>query len=279
MALRNVHSINAAFDATTQKMSGGAAPQTLNPEIAFAFKKSAAVATPVKATLQNSGSGMTINRSSAMDQSTVNKRFAMDPFNPANFGAMVDHKVLSGTQACNVTDPTCLAAYTGTLAGSSARADQHMNGSVPYTFNPTQDAQDPAFNEIVDLSTPAACMDCSSVTNEDDFIKMCVSDPNESYATMRFAQCSTKANKQINFDNGSRQPAKVDTRNNVSFNLTNAAMVPTEKKPMTPANLNSGKVPKYAGSGPLAAASAMHDPLGNVKPAVGGFGNPVTMKL
>lgn len=279
MASRNVHPIRAAFDATSHTMSGGAASQALNSEIAFAFKKLATTHTPVKDTLQNSGSRMTINRSSAMDHSTVNKHLAMDPFNPANFGALVGQKALSGTQACNVTDPTCLAAYTGTLAGSSARADQHMNGSVPYTFNPTQDAKDPAFNEIVDLSTPAACMDCSSVTNEDDFIKMCVADPNESYATMRFAQCSTKANKQINFDNGSRQPAKVDTRNNVSFNLTNATMVPTEQKPMTPANLNSGKVPKYAGPGPLAATSAMNDPLGNVKPAVGGFGNPVTMKL
>lgn len=258
MASHAAHPVSQASHTTghhQKSLSGHTAPAT--PEqIAAAFKN---FFRPGQASL---------NAASA--------NVASDPFNPANYTSGASLKQSKG---CATNDPTCMAAYTGSLSASGARVDQHMNGSIPYTFNPKADRVDPAFGSLVDMSSPDACMDCSQVTDEKTFLQSCVSDPNTTYAQIRFAQCSSRANKQINFDNGSRQPYKIDQRGNTQFNLTQS---PEEAAKANSIVASETTAPRNVGiAGSLAAnrAAATVDPLGGFQPAFGGVGNRVTDKL
>lgn len=121
-------------------------------------------------------------------------------------------------QARAANDPL-LKKLSSPMFSSGARATEHMNGSVLYsTLNDY--AADPDFPSET-LQGDGVCFDCSTV-DEATFMTKCVRDSNVGAATLRLAPCSVKANRDVNQDQGSRQPERVSTRENTIFNLTDA---------------------------------------------------------
>jgi hypothetical protein len=80
---------------------------------------------------------------------------------------------------------------------------------------------DPDF-AVESLNSADACVDCSTV-DQATFMQKCARDSNVGSATLRLAPCSLKANRDVNQDQGNRQPDIIASRLNVAYNLTDAA--------------------------------------------------------
>lgn len=141
---------------------------------------------------------------------------SQNPLQPECFSGQ-----LAGTKGCAPGSGTCLSSYSAPLHTASARATEHMNGSVPFSTLRQEDiASDPAF-AVESLGATGVCFDCSNV-DQATFMKQCVRDSNIGAATLKLAPCSVKANRDVNQDQGSRQPERISTRENTIFNLTDA---------------------------------------------------------
>ena len=146
-----------------------------------------------------------------------------------------------------------MAPSSARMAPSGARrgVDLMQTGIQSYSVLPNA-AVDDEFTTQFDVTS--SCLDCSNV-DQATFNKECVRDRNVGYASMRFAQCGLKANRQINQDNGSRQTDKLDQRESLAYNLTNpSANQKYTTEVMTPSSASS------------------RDPLGSVTPATPLFG-------
>jgi hypothetical protein len=142
------------------------------------------------------------------------------------------------------------------MAPSGARRglDLTQTGIQSYSVLPNA----PVDNEFTSqFDVTSSCLDCSNV-DQATFNKECVRDRNVGYASLRFAQCGLKANRQINQDNGSRQTDKLDQRESLAYNLTNpSANQKYTTEVMAPSS---------------ASTMSSRDPLGSVTPATPLFG-------
>lgn len=176
---------------------------------------------------------------------------------------------MAGSGACKPGMPNCMSSYSASkpmllsaLNKSSARATENMNGSVIFTTLKAEDVGvDPEFS-VESLNTDAACFDCSAVDQE-TFMKQCARDSNVASATRRLASCSTRANRDVNQDQGSRQPERVSTRENTVFNLTDAKYSSPLVKSQAPSTMLI-----HTGA-PMGHMGSRSDTiLGNMSPAI-----------
>jgi hypothetical protein len=216
---------------------------------------------------QNFGSSMQINNP---DMYRTSAPCSQNPLQPECFSGK-----LAGTKSCQPGSANCLSSYSAStptllsklsspLHSSGARATEHMNGSILYsTLNQQDITADPAF-PVESLGAEGVCFDCSTV-DQATFMKQCVRDSNVAAATLKLAPCSNKANRNVNQDQGSRQPERVSTRENTIYNLTDAKYA----SPLVSAQAANPTMLVHTGSsvrmqGPKAADAI----LGNMSPAV-----------
>jgi len=180
---------------------------------------------------------------------------------------------LAGTKACHPGSPDCLSSYSAvkpqllsSLSRSGARSNENMNGSVSFSTLKPQDVPVDADFQVESLAAEGTCVDCSTV-DQATFMSKCARDSNIASATLRLAPCSVKANRDVNQDQGNRQPDIIASRLNVAFNLTDAA----NAAPLAAAKAmqaNNGMMLMHTGA-PKAAGPAMPDKiLGNMAPAI-----------
>jgi hypothetical protein len=92
----------------------------------------------------------------------------------------------------------------------------------------------------------------------------CVRDSNVAAATLRIAPCSVKANRDVNQDQGNRQPDIIASRLNVAYNLTDAA----NAAPLAPAKASNSLFMMHTGASQSAGPSGADRVLGNMSPAI-----------
>lgn len=159
---------------------------------------------------------------------------------------------------------TLLKKMSSPMFTSGARATEHANGSV--LFSTLNDyAADPAFPSE-SLSGGNACIDCSTV-DQSTFMTQCVRDSNVGAATLRLAPCSVKANRDVNQDQGSRQPERVSTRENTIFNLTNANYAATNTAALVPAQAANKTMLVHTGAPIYGSSASVDGVLGRMTPA------------
>lgn len=182
-----------------------------------------------------------------------------NPLQPECFSGRLSGSATMYPQARAANDPL-LKRLSSPMFTSGARATEHMNGAV--LFSTLNDYPvDPDFPSE-SLSGDGACIDCSTV-DQNTFMTQCVRDSNVGAATLRLAPCSLKANRDVNQDQGSRQPERVSTRENTIFNLTDAKY----SAPLVAAQAKNQTMLVHTGA-PMYATSAAQDTiLGNMTPA------------
>ena len=204
---------------------------------------------------QNFGSSMQIN-----NMYRTSAPCSQNPLQPECFSGK-----LAGTKACKSGSGDCLKSYSAPQAmhASSARATEHFNGSVVFsTLKPEDIASDPDF-PVESLAADGTCFDCSTV-DQATFMKQCVRDSNVGAATLKLAPCSTKANRDVNQDQGSRQPERISTRENTVFNLTDAKYA----EPLVTAQAANATMLVHTGAPTAAGAVRADKILGNMSPAI-----------
>jgi hypothetical protein len=145
--------------------------------------------------------------------------------------------------------------YLPRMAPSSARRgpDLTQTGIQSYSVFPNAPS-DKEFTTQFDVSS--SFVDCSNV-DQATFNKECVRDRNVGYASLRFAQCGLKANRQINQDNGSRQTDKLDQRESLAYNLTN----PSANQRYTTEVMSASSAASTMSRDPLGSAITPATPL------------------